>query len=183
MDIKKLLAVLPVKKVEGTLPTTVTDLEVDSRAVSAGGMFVCISGFTVDGHDYVQQAVNNGARVIVASKPVTVDFDKVAVVTVEDTSRAIGLLAPRYYNYPSKKMTMIGVTGTNGKTSVSGIIHSILQAANEKSAVSGTIGFNLNGTLYDTENTTGDVLATQALIAQAVNEDCQTMAMEVSSMD
>lgn len=181
MDIKKLLAVLPVKKVEGTLPTTVTDLEVDSRAVSAGGMFVCISGFTVDGHDYVQQAVNNGARVIVASKPVTVDFDKVAVVTVEDTSRAIGLLAPRYYNYPSKKMTMIGVTGTNGKTSVSGIIHSILQAANEKSAVSGTIGFNLNGTLYDTENTTGDVLATQALIAQAVNEDCQTMAMEVSS--
>ena len=78
-------------------------------------------------------------------------------------------------------MTMIGVTGTNGKTSVSGIIHAILQACGEKSAVSGTIGFNLDGTLYETENTTGDVLTTQAMIAQAANEDCRTMAMEVSS--
>ena len=77
------------KKVEGTLPKTVTDLAVDSRAVNAGGMFVCIRGFTVDGHDYVQKAIDNGARVIVASKPVKVDLEKVAVVTVEDTSRAI----------------------------------------------------------------------------------------------
>lgn len=181
MDIETLLSVLPVKNVEGILPATVTDLEVDSRAVNAGGMFVCIAGHTVDGHDYVQQAVNGGARVIVASKPIVVDLERVAVITVADTSRAIGLLAPCFYNYPSKKMTMIGVTGTNGKTSVTGIIHSILQAANEKSAVSGTIGFNLNGTLYETENTTGDALATQGLIAQAANEGCQTMAMEVSS--
>lgn len=181
MDIEKLLSVLPVKHIEGTLPTTIKDLEVDSRAVSPGGMFVCIVGHTVDGHKYVQQAIEGGARVIVASQPVEVDLEKVAVVTVENTSRAIGLLAPCYYGYPSKKMTMIGVTGTNGKTSVTGMIHSILQAANEKSAVSGTIGFNLNGTLYETENTTGDVLATQSLIAQAANENCQTMSMEVSS--
>ncbi len=181
MELKQLLSVLPVKKITGTLPEMVSDLEVDSRAVNPGGVFVCITGFTVDGHAYVQQAVNNGARVIVSSKPVDVDLEKVAVVTVDDTSRAIGLLAPCYYGYPSKKMTMIGVTGTNGKTSVTGIIHSILQAANEKSAVSGTIGFNLNGTLYETENTTGDALATQGLIAQAANEGCQTMAMEVSS--
>lgn len=166
---------------EGALPETVTDLEVDSRAVQPGGVFVCIEGFTVDGHQYVQQAIDNGARVIVASKPIPVDLEKVAVVTVENTSRALGLLAPRYFNYPSKKMTMIGVTGTNGKTSVSGIIQSILQAAHEKSAASGTIGFNLNGTLYETENTTGNVLATQSMIAQAANEGCQTMTMEVSS--
>lgn len=181
MDTNELLSILPVKKIDGAVPEEVTDLAVDSRAVNAGGMFICIMGHTVDGHDYVEQAINNGARVIVASKPITVDLEKIAVVTVDDTSRAMGLLAPCYYRYPSKKMTMIGVTGTNGKTSVSGVIQAILKTAGEKSAVSGTIGFDLDGTLYETENTTGDALSTQAIIAQAANEGCQTMTMEVSS--
>ena len=134
----------------GAIPKTITDLAVDSRAVNAGGRFVCIEGYTVDGHKFVQKAVDQGARVVVVSKPVEVDLEKVAVVHVEDTSRAIGLLAARFYDYPSKKMTMIGVTGTNGKTSVSGIIHAILQAAGEQSALSGTIGFDLDGILYET---------------------------------
>ncbi|MEK5040871.1 UDP-N-acetylmuramoyl-L-alanyl-D-glutamate--2,6-diaminopimelate ligase [Sporosarcina sp. FSL K6-3457] len=181
METAKLLSVLAVKQVTGVMPPTVTDIAVDSRAVNAGGVFVCIEGFTVDGHHYVEKAVSNGARVIIASKPVTVDLDKIAVVTVDDTSRAISLLASRYYNYPSKQMTMIGVTGTNGKTSVSGIIQAILQLAGEKSAASGTIGFNLNGTLYDTDNTTPDALTTQGMIAQAMSEGCTTMTMEVSS--
>lgn len=181
MDTRTLFSVLPIQEVTGVLPKTVTDLEVDSRAVQPGGIFVCIEGFTVDGHAYVQQAIDNGARVIVATKPIEVDLEKVAVVTVRDTVRAIGLLAPRFFDYPSKKMTMIGVTGTNGKTSVSGMIYAILQVAKEKSASSGTIGFNLDGVLYETENTTGHALATQSMIAQAAREGCKTMTMEVSS--
>ncbi|MBO1914075.1 UDP-N-acetylmuramoylalanyl-D-glutamyl-2, 6-diaminopimelate--D-alanyl-D-alanine ligase, partial [Microvirga sp. 3-52] len=70
MDTKELLSILPIKKIEGALPPAISDLAVNSRAINAGGMFVCIIGFTVDGHDFVQQAVANGARVIVASKPV-----------------------------------------------------------------------------------------------------------------
>lgn len=181
MDTKALFSVLPFKTITGILPATVTDIEVDSRAIQPGGVFICIKGFTVDGHQFVQQAIDNGARVIVASDPVAVDEEKVAVVTVKDTGRAAALLAPKFFDYPSKKMTMIGVTGTNGKTSVSGMIQSILQLAGEKSAASGTIGFNLDGTLYETENTTGDVLATQQMIAQAAREHCTTMTMEVSS--
>ena len=181
METEKLLAVLPVKKVVGAVPPTVTDMAVDSRAVNAGGVFVCIDGFTVDGHSYVGKAIDNGARVIIASKVVEVDLEKVAVVYVDDTTRAIALLAPRFYAYPSKRMTMIGVTGTNGKTSVSGILHAVLRAAGEMSAVSGTIGFDLDGTLYETENTTPDVLTTQGMIARAAAEGCKTMTMEVSS--
>ncbi|MBO0585968.1 UDP-N-acetylmuramoyl-L-alanyl-D-glutamate--2,6-diaminopimelate ligase [Sporosarcina sp. E16_8] len=181
METEKLLSMLPVKQVLGVVPRTVTDIAIDSRAVNAGGIFVCIEGFTVDGHNYVGKAVENGARVIVASKQVDVDLDKVAVVMVENTSRAISLLASRFYDYPSKRMTMIGVTGTNGKTSVSGIIQAILQRAGEKSAVTGTIGFDLDGTLYGTENTTADVLTTQGMIARAAEEGCTTMTMEVSS--
>ncbi|KXH79810.1 UDP-N-acetylmuramoyl-L-alanyl-D-glutamate--2,6-diaminopimelate ligase [Sporosarcina sp. HYO08] len=181
METKQLLAVLPVKKIYGTLPTVVTDIAVDSRAVNAGGAFVCIEGYTVDGHQFVGKAIENGARVIVASKPVDVDEERVAVILVPDTSRAIGQLAAKFYQYPAKKMTMIGVTGTNGKTSVSGIIHAILRQSGERSALTGTIGFDLDGTFYETENTTADVLTTQQMIARAVNEDCTTMTMEVSS--
>ncbi|HEX5564416.1 MAG TPA: UDP-N-acetylmuramoyl-L-alanyl-D-glutamate--2,6-diaminopimelate ligase [Sporosarcina sp.] len=181
MKTEQLLSTLFVKKIEGPLPDEVTDLAVNSRAVSAGGMFVCIEGFTVDGHTFARSAADHGARVIVASKPVDVDTDKVAVVTVEDTSRAISQLAPAFYSYPSKKLKTIGITGTNGKTSVSGIIHSVLRLAGKKSAVSGTIGFDLDGVLYESENTTNDVLTTQQMISRAVNEGCEAMTMEVSS--
>ncbi|WP_252503777.1 UDP-N-acetylmuramoyl-L-alanyl-D-glutamate--2,6-diaminopimelate ligase [Sporosarcina sp. Marseille-Q4943] len=181
METGYLFSSLPIKKVEGTLPETVTDLAVDSRSVNAGGVFVCIKGFTVDGHAFVSKAIDNGARVIVASHPVEVDLDKVAVVYVEDTSKAISLLAPRFMNYPSKRMTMIGVTGTNGKTSVSNMLHSVLRYVGEKSAVTGTIGFNLDGVLFETENTTADVLTTQQMIKQAADAGCSTMTMEVSS--
>ena len=131
METDYLLSSLPIKEVEGVLPSTVTDLAVDSRSVNAGGVFVCIKGFTVDGHAFVSKAVENGARVIVASEPVGVDLEKVAVVYVKDTSRAISLLAPRFMGYPSKRMTMIGVTGTNGKTSVSNMLHSVLRHGGE----------------------------------------------------
>ncbi|MBB4824125.1 UDP-N-acetylmuramoyl-L-alanyl-D-glutamate-L-lysine ligase [Sporosarcina luteola] len=181
MNTEHLLSIMPIQRIEGQLPPNVTDLAVNSRAVNAGGMFVCIKGFTVDGHQYAQQAVEQGARVVIASETVDVDTDKVAVVYVEDTARSIALLAPRFYGFPSKRMTMIGVTGTNGKTSVSNLIHSILQEANIKSAVTGTIGFNLDGQLYETDNTTTDVLTTQQMISQAAEEGCEVMTLEVSS--
>lgn len=181
METGYLFSSLPIKKVEGVLPDTVTDIAVDSRSVNAGGVFVCIKGFTVDGHAFVPKAIDNGARVIVASRLIEVNLDKVAVVYVEDTARAIALLAPRFMNYPSKRMTMIGVTGTNGKTSVSNMLHSVLRHAGEKSAVTGTIGFNLDGVLFETENTTADVLTTQQMIKQAADAGCSTMTMEVSS--
>ncbi|MDW0111967.1 UDP-N-acetylmuramoyl-L-alanyl-D-glutamate--2,6-diaminopimelate ligase [Sporosarcina saromensis] len=181
MNCNELFDVLPIKTIEGILPEQVTDLAVNSRSVNAGGAFVCIKGFTVDGHMYAQNAVEAGARVIVASDRVDVDTERVAVVYVDDTMRAIALLAPRFYRYPSKEMTMIGVTGTNGKTSVSNMMHAILRHIGEKSAVTGTIGFNLDGVLFETENTTNDVLTTQQLIRQAANANCSTMTMEVSS--
>ncbi|MCG3087439.1 UDP-N-acetylmuramoyl-L-alanyl-D-glutamate--2,6-diaminopimelate ligase [Sporosarcina cyprini] len=181
MNTEHLLSIVPIGRIEGQLPQSVTDLAVNSRAVSAGGVFVCIKGFTVNGHNYAQQAVEQGASVVIASEPVDVDTDKVAVVYVEDTARAIALLAPRFYGFPSKRMTMIGVTGTNGKTSVSNLIHSILREAGVKTAVTGTIGFNLDGVHYETDNTTTDVLTTQQMISQAAEEGCEVMTMEVSS--
>lgn len=180
MYAEELLSSLPLKKVIGPMPSQIKDIAVDSRSVQTKSLFVCIKGETVDGHDFAQKAVDNGATVVVTERQLDLP-EHITQVIVEDTDRAIGLLAAKFFDYPSNEVTMIGVTGTNGKTSVTGIIHNLLQAMGEKSALSGTIGFNLNGILYETANTTSDALSTQQMIFRAKMEGCRAMIMEVSS--
>lgn len=179
MNSKKLLENIPYKKIAGILPAAIEHITMDSRDVRKGSLFVCIKGYTVDGHDFAEQAVKCGAGAILAEKPL--DLENAAVLLVEDTSRALGQLASKFYGHPSKDLQMIGVTGTNGKTSVAGILHSMLMEMGKKSALTGTIGFNLNGKLYPSANTTSDVLTTQKMIARAKDEGCSHMMMEVSS--
>src|SRR5690606_13472140 len=120
-----------------------------------------------------------GAVLIVSEQPL--DLPDTPVLIVADSDRTLGLLAAKFYGYPSKEMQMIGVTGTNGKTSVSGILHSMLMELGKTSAVTGTIGFNLNGELHPSANTTSDALTTQQMIAKAKEAGCSHMTMEVSS--
>lgn len=180
MITEELLSVIPLKQVIGQLPNTIKDISNDSRSVQPKSLFICIKGYTVDGHDFAQDAVNQGATVVIAERPLQLEGN-VAQVIVPDTERSLGLIAAKFFDYPSKDLTMIGVTGTNGKTSVSNIIHQMYVGIGEKSALSGTIGFNLNGVLYETANTTSDALNTQQMIFRAKMEGCHTMVMEVSS--
>lgn len=180
MYVEELLSALPIKKVIGELPHQILDMAIDSRSVQPNSVFVCIKGYTVDGHDYAQRAVDAGATMIVAERQLELSGNAAQVI-VDDTNRAIGLLAARFFDYPSKDIVMVGVTGTNGKTSVTGIIQNILQAMGESSALSGTIGFNLNGVHYESANTTSDALNTQQMIFRAKMEGCRVMTMEVSS--
>jgi UDP-N-acetylmuramoyl-L-alanyl-D-glutamate-L-lysine ligase len=179
MNIKQLLENIPYNKIEGNLPEEIRHITMDSRDVKANSLFVCIKGYTVDGHNFAEQAAKSGATVILAEKPLAIE--NTAIVIVEDTTRALGILAAKFYGYPSKNMHMIGVTGTNGKTSVAGMLHAMLMELGEKSALTGTIGFNLNGELYQSANTTSDALTTQQMIFQAKEEGCSHMSMEVSS--
>ncbi len=180
MYAEELLSALPLKKIIGVLPDQVSDIVIDSRSVQPNSMFVCIKGYTVDGHDYAQKAVDGGATIVVTERELPLG-ETIAQVIVKDTDRAVGLLAAKFFDYPSKDITMIGVTGTNGKTSVTGIIQNIMHGMGEKSALSGTIGFNLNGILYESANTTSDALSTQQMIFRAKMEGCRLMTMEVSS--
>ena len=157
------------KQIIGKLPNVIEDLVIDSRSVQAGSVFICIKGYTVDGHDYAKQAVEAGATVIVTERKLDLP-ENIAQVIVESTERTLGILAAKFYDYPSKDITMMGVTGTNGKTSVAGIIHNILIGMGDKCAMSGTIGFNLNGVLYESANTTSDALSTQQMIFRAKME-------------
>jgi len=179
MNITQLLENMPYQKIEGVLPDNISHITMDSRDIKEDSLFVCIKGYTVDGHDFAEQAAVNGAVVIVAEKPLAIK--NAAVIIVDDTARALGILAAKFYGYPSKDMHMIGVTGTNGKTSVAGMLHAMLMELGEKSALTGTIGFNLNGDLYPSANTTSDALTTQEMIFRAKEAGCSHMSMEVSS--
>lgn len=180
MYAEELLSTLMQKKIVGKLPKVIKDIAIDSRSVQPSSLFICIKGYTVDGHDFAQKAVDAGATVIVTERLLQLEGE-VAQVIVNSTDRTLGILAAKFFDYPSKDLTMIGVTGTNGKTSVTGIIHNILVGLGEKSALSGTIGFNLNGVLYESANTTSDALNTQQMIFRAKMEGCRAMVMEVSS--
>lgn len=179
MNTQQLIENIPYNQLIGTLPEMVEHITMDSREVRRGSVFICIKGYTVDGHDFAQQAAVQGAVLIVSEQPI--DLPDTPVLVVADSDRTLGLLAAKFYSYPSKEMQMIGVTGTNGKTSVSGILHSMLMELGKTSAVTGTIGFNLNGELHPSANTTSDALTTQQMIAKAKEAGCSHMTMEVSS--
>ncbi|WKA57531.1 UDP-N-acetylmuramoyl-L-alanyl-D-glutamate--2,6-diaminopimelate ligase [Planococcus shenhongbingii] len=179
MNTQQLIENVPFNRLIGTLPETIEHITMDSREVRKGSLFICIKGYTVDGHDFAAQAAVQGAVLIVSEQPL--EIGNTAILVVEDTDRVLGLLAAKFYGYPSKDLQMIGVTGTNGKTSVSGMLHSMLMELGKSSALTGTIGFNLNGELHQSSNTTSDALTTQRMIAQAKETGCSHMTMEVSS--
>ena len=156
----------------------VTSIEMDSREVRAGSVFICIAGYTVDGHNYVAQAVANGAVAIVAERDVTCD---VPVIKVRSTMRTMAVLANAFYNNPTAKLHMVGITGTNGKTSVSHLIEEILRRAGQKTGLIGTIGMKIGDESFETKNTTPDSLTLQKMFQQMVDASVDSCVMEVSS--
>ncbi|MEI5905901.1 UDP-N-acetylmuramoyl-L-alanyl-D-glutamate--2,6-diaminopimelate ligase [Bacillus spongiae] len=181
MDTVKLLSNLKVKKVYGELPKEIHTITLDSRKVTENSMFICTKGFTVDGHDFAQMAIEKGASVILAEKKLDIDDSKASLVVVKDTFKAMALLVNAFYDAPSMKMNVMGVTGTNGKTTVTNLIHSLLQLHGESSGVAGTIGFDLNGKKFPSNNTTSDILTTQRILAEANELNIENMILEVSS--
>ena len=156
----------------------ITSIEMDSRAVQDGSLFICIEGYTVDGHRYVKQAIENGAVAIVAEQDVEAN---VPVIKVRSTMRVMAILANAFYENPTAKMQMIGITGTNGKTSVSHLIEEILRKSGKNTGLIGTIGMKINEETFETKNTTPDALTLQKMFTQMVEADVDAAVMEVSS--
>ncbi len=177
----ELLECLKIKQVIGHLPNQIKSIHHDSRNVQNKSLFVCISGFTVDGHDYYRDALKKGARVIVANRSLTIDLEKNALIIVPDTIKALAKLANTFYHFPSNKLNIFGVTGTNGKTTVTSLIHDMLRKLNQKTAVAGTNGMLINKHYFQTANTTCDVLTNQQLLHRAYQEGVDHVIMEVSS--
>ena len=159
----------------------ITGLSIDSREKNQGGIFFCIEGMTQDGHKYAAQAAENGAKVIVHSKELDKYFEKVEYVKVEDTVAELNRVTNIFYGFPSKDLTVYAVTGTNGKTTTSYIMESLLSHF-EKAAYNGTIGTKINGKLqYEQHMTTPDNIKLTEMLAKVRDAGCTSIAMEISS--
>lgn len=165
----------------GKADIDITGIAYDSRKVSAGNVFVCIKGYETDGHIYAKSAEKNGAAVIVAEDKIDVS---VPVIYVESSRKTIAELACRFYGDPSKKLSLVGITGTNGKTTTTYLIKSILEAAGKRVGIIGTnqniIGDKILLT-KSTTPTTPNALELQQLFTEMVYNSAEYVVMEVSS--
>jgi len=180
MDIKELLQVLPVYSFENaTDDLHIHSIKMDHREVQDGDLFICIKGFTVDGHDFAKAAVDNGAIAILSERPL--EQVSVPTIIVPDTIRALALVANKYYQYPSRSLTIVGITGTNGKTTTTYLLESIFRHHEQKTAIIGTIQLKIGDETKVLKNTTPDALFLQKTFAHMVKEKVDIVFMEVSS--
>lgn len=156
----------------------ITSIENDNRKVQPGSLFICIKGYTVDGHDFAGSAVQNGAVAIIAERPLQLD---VPVIIVNDTSRAMAVLGDAFYGQPTKKLHLIGITGTNGKTTTSHMIEKIFSDSERRTGLIGTMYTKIANQTFETKNTTPESLTLQKTFGQMVNAGVDTCIMEVSS--
>jgi UDP-N-acetylmuramoyl-L-alanyl-D-glutamate--2,6-diaminopimelate ligase len=159
------------------------DLEIGAlfcraQDVQPGGLFVAVKGFTADGHEFIDQALDNGAVAVVCERPVTADA---LMIRVANSRKALAELAATFYGDPSEDLTVIAVTGTNGKTTTSYLIESILQAAGKTVGVIGTINYRYDGKIFDNPVTTPESLDLQRILAAMRDAGVTHVVMEVSS--
>lgn len=159
----------------------VSGLALDSRKVQPNDVFLAYRGHAQNGHDYIAQAIEKGAAAVAVQEPQYVGQHQASYVVVEDLPMQLGNIAARFYQNPSQQLNVVGVTGTNGKTSISHYIRQLLQLVGKPCAVIGTVGSYIGDKKLATNNTTPDALYLQQLFAECVEAGVDYVAMEVSS--
>lgn len=139
MNLKSILNGLDYELLQGTEDVQINKINYDSRKVCKDDLFVCVKGYATDGHKYAEKAVLNGAKVIVIQDDVNIGDTGITIVKCSDTRKALALMGANYYGNPSEKMKIIGITGTNGKTTTAFMIKDILECAGKKVGLIGTI--------------------------------------------
>lgn len=181
MLLSSLLDALPIKKVSLVSDgQQVQGITYDSRQVQPGWLFVAIKGFETDGHLYLHDAVERGACALVLQEDVAVP-ENVAKILVEDSRKFLALVSARFFDYPSRKMKMIGITGTNGKTTTTNLINAVYREHGMKTGLIGTIQSQIGDRVLPMERTTPESTDLQRLLAEMVDEAVQAVVMEVSS--
>jgi UDP-N-acetylmuramoyl-L-alanyl-D-glutamate--2,6-diaminopimelate ligase len=180
MRIKEFLAIEQVGEAEGNLDQDVKGLAYDSRKVSAGQLFFATPGEKADGHDFIADAVRRGAAAVVFSRAGNWPRAS-ASIRVNDVRRTMGLWAAEFFGRPSEKLTLVGVTGTNGKTTLSYLVESILQAAGKEPGVIGTVNYRYRGHEAPSHHTTPESVDLQEMLAEMCRAGVDAVVMEVSS--
>src|SRR5690625_4463041 len=169
------------KKIKGGLNKTIRSVTYDSRKVVKESLFVAIQGFISDGHDYVNQAIKNGANTIVVEKDLSIEDLDITVLKVTDSRDALAKISANFYQNPTEKMNLVGITGTNGKTSISYFLKSIFEQNNKMTGVIGTNGTVFNNQSFKNDNTTPESSNLQEIFSEMLKFKVDTGIMEVRS--
>ena len=181
MKVKDLLSAVKVIQLQGVLPDTVAAVEADSRKIKADYLFVAVRGSQVDGHQYIDKAVELGATVVVCEELPVSCASGVAYVRVANTAEALGRLASQWYGNPSAALTLVGVTGTNGKTTTATLLYEMFRLYGYKVGLLSTVCNYVDDEAVQATHTTPDPISLNALLRRMVDAGCTYAFMEVSS--
>ncbi len=170
-----------IRSVHGNLNATVNDLQVDSRKVNKGSVFIAVKGVSTDGHQFIQLAIEKGAIAIVCEVLPDELNNEIIYVQVENSAAAAGFMAHNFYDQPSEKLKLVGVTGTNGKTTVATLLYKLFTSLGYKSGLLSTVQNEIGNTVIPATHTTPDAISLNALLKQMVDAGCTHAFMETSS--
>lgn len=170
-----------VKQTVGSLQTEIGALTQDSRKAEKGGVFFAVRGTSVDGHSYIDTAVQKGAAAVVCEELPGQLSPDVCYIQVADSSRALGFMACAFYGHPSRSLKLVGITGTNGKTTTVTLLYRLMRTLGYEAGLLSTIENRIGERVVPSTHTTGDPLQINALLRQMVDAGCQYAFMEVSS--
>lgn len=181
MNLEKLIANISIIQHQGTLDKEVSTLVFDSRKAVEAAAYVAVKGVVADGHDFINAAIDNGAKSIICEVLPKDLKEGVSYIVVENSSKTLGQLAANFYDHPSKKLHLVGITGTNGKTSVTTLLFDIFKNLGYSAALISTVEYRIADEIIPSTHTTPDVVRINEMLAKAVENGCEYAFMEVSS--
>jgi UDP-N-acetylmuramoyl-L-alanyl-D-glutamate--2,6-diaminopimelate ligase len=181
MNLQEILYKVSITKVVGITNVEVADIVSESSKIKDSSLFIAIKGTVFDGHDYIDSAIEDGAVVVVVEDIPKILNEKVTYAQVEDSNIALGIIAANFYDNPSEKIKLVGVTGTNGKTSIVSLLSQLFGMLNVKVGMLSTIQNRIIDTISPSTHTTPDALQLNFLLNKMIKEGCEYCFMEVSS--
>ena len=180
MKLQEMLNGVRVLEHRGNMDIDVKGVNIDSRNVGKDEMFIAVRGTAVDGHSFIGKAIEQGASIIVCEE-MPEEVKGVGYVRVENTEQVVGQIATNFYGNPTEKLKLVGVTGTNGKTTIATVLYHMFMAMGHKAGLLSTVVNQINGEAVPTDHTTPDPVTLNALLAKMVEAGCEYVFMEVSS--
>jgi len=181
MQLSEILGHINYLEISGSAEKEISTIEFDSRKATSGSAFIAQRGATVDGHKFINSAINNGTSIVFCEEfPIEI-LSKITYIKVADSNAVLGELAAAFYNFPSQKIKVIGITGTNGKTSIATLLYDMFLKLGYKIGLLSTISYRINETEETASHTTPNALKIQQLLAEMVDAGCEFCFMEVSS--
>ncbi|MBP6499444.1 MAG: UDP-N-acetylmuramoyl-L-alanyl-D-glutamate--2,6-diaminopimelate ligase, partial [Phocaeicola sp.] len=181
MKLENIIKSVNVCEIKGNVDKEIAGIQMDSRLVEAGHLFVAVKGTQTDGHAYIEKAIEKGASAIVCETLPDTLNEHVTYIRVADTEDAVGKLATTFYGDPTSKLDLVGVTGTNGKTTIATLLYNMFRKFGYKVGLLSTVCNYIDGEAIPTDHTTPDPITLNRLLGRMADEGCKYAFMEVSS--